>query len=32
MWGGDWYEFYIVEKENEPEDQDSDTAKLIEVV
>ena len=24
MWGGDWYEFYIVEKENHPTDSDLD--------
>ena len=24
MWGGDWYDFYIVEKENDPTEPDSD--------
>ena len=30
MWGGDWYDFYIVEKENEAEDEAS--VKPVEVV
>jgi len=30
MWGGDWYDFYIVEKENEAEEEAS--AKPVEVV
>ena len=34
MWGGDWYDFYIVEKENDPspDTEDSETQKLVEVV
>lgn len=35
MWGGDWYDFYIVEKENDPispDSEDSETQKLVEVV
>ena len=34
MWGGDWYDFYIVEKENDPspDSEDPETQKLVEVV
>ena len=34
MWGGDWYDFYIVEKENDPspDAEDPETQKLVEVV
>ena len=34
MWGGDWYEFYIVEKENDPtavvfgDNQDNDAVQM----
>ena len=24
MWGGDWYDFYIVEKENDPAEPEPD--------
>ena len=26
MWGGDWYDFYIVEKDNEAMDSNDDIA------
>ena len=28
MWGGDWYDFYIVEKENEPADTEEEAEYL----
>ena len=31
MWGGDWYDFYIVEKDN-TESEDSETQKLVEII
>ena len=31
MWGGDWYDFYIVEKENDPVEEEP-PEKPVEVV
>lgn len=34
MWGGDWYDFYIVEKENEPADseEEAETQQLVQMI
>ena len=34
MWGGDWYDFYIVEKENEPADteEEAETKQLVQMI
>ena len=34
MWGGDWYDFYIVEKENDPSEDstEEETKQLVEII
>ena len=31
MWGGDWYDFYIVEKDNS-DFEESESQKLVEII
>lgn len=31
MWGGDWYDFYIVEKDNS-DSEESESQKLVEII
>ena len=34
MWGGDWYDFYIVEKENDPsaDNSEEEMKQLVEII
>jgi hypothetical protein len=29
MWGGDWYDFYIVEKENDAEEVSEESVEVV---